>query len=112
MVRAQPEKKAFLGGFRSKKTHFEYHHASTQTERVPRASDNDAASKFHRETQTAVVITRSQQSVREQGTQMATPHLMIDAEHDKVLQPLPHFDSDQLAELRLEKAIDLQRQVS
>lgn len=111
VVRAQPEHKAFLGGFRSKKTRVEYHHAASQTDRIPRAPDSDSIAKFHRETQTAVVITRSQQSVREQGTQMETPHLQIDTEQDKVLWPLPHFDSDQLAELRLEKAIDLQRQV-
>ena len=31
IVRAMPEKKPFLGGFRSRKTAVEYHHASSQT---------------------------------------------------------------------------------
>eukprot|EP00965_Chrysotila_dentata_P055695 1847471-Pleurochrysis_carterae.AAC.3 len=111
IVRAMPSKKAFLGGFRSKKTRTEYHHACTQTDRQPRPSETDVSDKFERETQTAIVIERSQQSVREAGTQMTTPHLTIDDKRDRVMHPLPYFDSDQLFALRLEKTIDLQRQV-
>jgi len=107
VVRAMPDKKAFLGGYRSRKTHIEYHHASSQTDPPPKNTDS-FVQKYHRETQTAVLQTRSQQSVREQGTQMPTGHLGIE-EGDEVLRPLPYFDSEQLAELRLEKAIDLQR---
>jgi len=107
IVRATPPSKAFLGGYRSRKTQLEYHHASSQTDPPPRPEEGQAA-KFHRETQTAILQTRSQQSVREQGTQMPKGHLAIE-EGDEVLRPLPYFDSEQLAELRLEKAIDLQR---
>jgi len=46
--------------------------------------------------------------VREQSTRMHDGHLTAD-ESDEVIRPLPYFDSEQLAELRLEKAIDLQR---
>jgi len=109
IVRAMPGKKPFLGGFRSKKTQIEYHHASSQTDRPPPKGDEMASNKFHRETQTAVVLSRSQQSVREQGTQMETAQLHIEEATDKVLAPLPYFDSDQLAVLRLDKTIDLQR---
>ena len=71
------EKKAFLGGFRSRKTAIEYHHASSQTDPVARsASMDETHQKFHRETQTAVLQTRSQQSVRECGTQMPRGHLL------------------------------------
>ena len=109
IVRAMPEKKAFLGGYRSRKTGSEYHHASCQTDPVPRANAADNESqKFHRETQTAVLQTRSQQSMRETGTQMPRGHLM-EEEGDVVMRPLPYFDSNELAALRLEKAIDLQR---
>jgi len=109
IVRAMPAKKPFLGGFRSRKTHLEYHHASSQTDRAPRqAGENETSNKFHRETQTAVLQTRSQQAVREAGTQMPRGHL-LEEEGDAVLHPLPYFSSEQLAELRLEKAIDLQR---
>lgn len=100
-------KKPFLGGYRSRKSHIEYHHASSQTDAVKRTDDSRPV-KVHREAQTAIVQTRSQQSVREQGTQMPTGHLEME-EGDEVLRPLPYFDSEQLAELRLEKAIDLQR---
>jgi len=108
IVRAMPDKKAFLGGYRSRKTALEYHHASSQTDPPARAADDEASQKFHRETQTAVLQTRSQQSVREAGTQMPRGHLLQE-EGDTVLRPLPYFDSSMLAELRLEKAIDLQR---
>jgi len=108
IVRAMPEKKAFLGGFRSRKTALEYHHASSQTDPAARSGADDASEKFHRETQTAVLQTRSQQSVREAGTQMPRGHL-LEEEGDAVLRPLPYFDSNAYAELRLEKAIDLQR---
>uniref|UniRef100_A0A7S2J4U9 IQ motif and ubiquitin-like domain-containing protein n=1 Tax=Haptolina brevifila TaxID=156173 RepID=A0A7S2J4U9_9EUKA len=109
IVRAMPEKKPFLGGYRSRKTQLEYHHASSQTDRPPRQlTEDEENAKFHRETQTAVLQTRSQQAVREAGTQMPRGHLM-EEEGDTVLRPLPYFTSDDLAELRLEKAIDLQR---
>ena len=109
IVRAMPAKKPFLGGYRSRKTHLEYHHASSQTDRAPRqVAEDEVSSKFHRETQTAVLQTRSQQSVREAGTQMPRGHLG-EEEGDVVVRPLPYFTSEQHAELRLEKAIDLQR---
>lgn len=107
IVRAMPANKSFLGGYRSRKTQIEYHHASSQTDAQQR-SDEGLTLKYHRETQTAILQTRSQQSVREQGTQMPKGHLEV-GEGDEVLRPLPYFDSEQLAELRLEKAIDLQR---
>ena len=109
IVRAMPEKKAFLGGYRSRKTAIEYHHASSQTDPAPRsAGADDAHQKFHRETQTAVLQTHSQQAVREAGTQMPRGHLKAE-DSDTILRPLPYFDGGMVASLRLEKAIDLQR---
>ena len=108
IVRAMPKTKPFLGGYRSRKTHLEYHHASSQTDRPPRPASDMESSKFHRETQTAVLQTRSQQAVREAGTQMPRGHL-LEEEGDAILYPLPYFSSEELAVLRLEKAIDLQR---
>ena len=112
VVRAMPEKKPFLGGFRHRKTRLEYHHASTQTEAPAKSAEELAAaagSKFHRETQTAIVVTRSQQGVRESGTQMGRGYLREDDENDRVITPLPYFDSAMLARLQLQKAIDIQR---
>ena len=77
IVRAMPDKKPFLGGYRSRKNGLEYHHATAQTDPAPRNLAADAENqKFHRETQTAVLQTRSQQSVREAGTQMPRGHLL------------------------------------
>ena len=109
IVRAMPEKKPFLGGFRSRKTALEYHHASSQTDPPPRPADAPLPpQKFERETQTAVQQTRSQITVREAGTQMTRGYASAE-EGDVLLAPLPYFDSEQLASLRLAKAIDVQR---
>ena len=109
-MRAMPEKKPFLGGFRSRKTAIEYHHASSQTDPKVRSEDEPLPPpKFHRETQTAVQQTRSQITVREAGTQMEAHGHAVVEERDVLLAPLPYFDSEQLAELRLQKAIDAQR---
>ena len=105
-----PEKKPFLGGFRSRKTAVEYHHASSQTDPKVRSEDEPLPPpKYHRETQTAVQQTRSQITVREAGTQMEVHGHVVVEEFDVLVAPLPYFDSEQLAELRLHKAIDAQR---
>ena len=110
IVRAMPEKKPFLGGFRSRKTAVEYHHASSQTDPKVRSEDEPLPPpKYHRETQTAVQQTRSQITVREAGTQMEVHGHVVVEELDVLVAPLPYFDSEQLAELRLHKAIDAQR---
>jgi len=110
IVRAMPEKKPFLGGFRSRKTAVEYHHASSQTDPKVRSEDEPLPPpKYHRETQTAVQQTRSQITVREAGTQMEVHGHVVVEEFDVLVAPLPYFDSEQLAELRLHKAIDAQR---
>ena len=102
-------KKPFLGGFRSRKTALEYHHASSQTDRPAKpAAEDESSQRFHRETQTAVLQTRSQQAVREAGTQMPRGHL-VESDGDVVLRPLPYFSSEELDQLRLEKVLDLQR---
>ena len=82
-----------------------------QTDRPPRDAEALAAlpKKYERESQTAIVQTRSQQSVREAGTQMEVGHVSVEEGVDRVLRPLPYFDSEMVAALRLEKAIDIQR---
>ena len=51
----------------------------------------------------------SQQSVREASTQMEASGLYIDTASDVLREPLPYFDSDALAALRLEATVDVQR---
>lgn len=108
--RAQ-QPKPFLGGYRSKKTRVEFHHACAQTERAAPSAEAVAAAsnRFHRQTQTAVETTRSQQGVREASTQMEASHVHLGRDSDVILAPLPYFDADALSALRLEKIIDIQR---
>lgn len=125
--------KPFLGGFRHKQTGLEYHHASVQSLPPPKVHDPNApepTARFHRDTQTAVVVTRSQQAVREQGTQMTKLGVSVlddrhppslaaasvgsggagaDGQGDRYLVPMPYFSADDYDLLKLEKAIDIQR---
>ncbi|KAL0479101.1 IQ and ubiquitin-like domain-containing protein [Acrasis kona] len=102
-------KKPFIGGFRHKLSQVEYHHASTQTDK-PQKEDKDIV-KIHRETQTKKFKSRSQQTSREQGTQMAKPGVTLDEQYDRTVYLVPlgkYFDSDQLEALRLRMAIKIQ----
>jgi hypothetical protein len=65
--------------------------------------------KFHRETQTKYVETKSQQTYREQGTQTAKPGLLLNDAEDKVVYIAgEYFDSKRMEKLRNEKAILIQ----
>lgn len=112
-------RKPFLGGYRHRKSGIEYHHASSQTEYMNAKKqqqlltgneiDSEYIPKFHRETQTVKTKTRSQQTLREQGTQMAKPGVVIDTSNDRVYIPSAvHFSSEQLLELRIECTIKIQ----
>jgi hypothetical protein len=103
-------RKPFLGGFRNRTTMTEYHHSSTQT---PIVKKNVArAERLTRETQTVDIKARSQQTYREQGTQMAKPGVFIDDAEDKTMMPNPdYFNADELVMLRLEKIITIQSHI-
>lgn len=59
--------------------------------------------RFHRDTQTVDTTTRSQQTRRECGTQMARPDLLVEDKRDVYITPHAYFDSEQLADLWLRK---------
>jgi len=115
-------KKPFLGGYRHRKTGIEYHHASAQTEYISakkrqlmlsgapmQDTEEDQVPKLHRETQTVKTKTTSQQTMREQGTQMAKPGVVIDTSNDRVYIPSNnYFSSEDLHNLRIEHAIKIQ----
>ena len=65
--------KRYLGGYRSRRTGLEYHHASSQTRALPVA--REGPEKFTREAQTQEQVTRSVQLTREGGNQMARKDL-------------------------------------
>jgi hypothetical protein len=98
--------KKYLGGYRSKRTGLEYHHASVQTNPLPQK--NTGPEKFTREAQTQEQTTRSQQSVREGGTQMSRKDLYIDNSNDREIVARVYFTSQQHADLRLRKTIVIQ----
>jgi hypothetical protein len=98
--------KRYLGGYRSRRTGLEYHHASSQTRALPVA--REGPEKFTREAQTQEQVTRSVQLTREGGNQMARKdHLYIDESRDTILVPRPYFTAQMHADLRLRKTIIL-----
>mmetsp|Transcript_6490 Transcript_6490/g.8973 ORF Transcript_6490/g.8973 Transcript_6490/m.8973 type:complete len:587 (+) Transcript_6490:177-1937(+) len=99
------KKKRYFGGFRDRRSGREYHHACTQT--IPRPRESKVV-KQHRETQTVDVSSKSVQSKREQGTQMARKDLYIDTENDKVITSQPYFSTEELMELKRNKALAIQ----
>ena len=103
------QRKRYLGGYRNRKTSLLYHHASSQTEFDRRRPWEGQAEKNHRTTQTAVEKTRSCNTLREGGTQMAKPGLHLDNAADRVKVPGAYFSADQLLALKLEKTIIVQR---
>lgn len=98
--------KTYLGGYRSKRTGLEYHHASAQTNPLPQQTTGPE--RFTREAQTQEQTTRSQQSMREGGTQMARKDLHLDNSNDRELVARVYFTSQQNADLRLRKTIVVQ----
>ena len=101
-----PGSKRYLGGYRSRRTGLEYHHASSQTRALPRA--REGPEKFTREAQTQEQVTRSVQLTREGGNQMARKDLYIDNSRDTTLVARPYFTAQMHADLRLRKTIIMQ----
>ena len=108
MVRIVKEnnRKLYLGGYRSRKTGLVYHHGSTQTLRE--VVEYTGPEKFTRECQTAIEVTRSVQTKRENGTQMKRKDIYIDDKNDKELMPKEYFTSAQLHDLKVRKTIIMQ----
>jgi len=104
-IESEDTKKKYFGGYRDKRNGLVYHHACTQTTRKPKESK---IAKFHRETQTVDLSTKSVQSKREQGTQMARKDLFIDTANDKIIASQPYFTTEELISLKKEKALAIQ----
>ncbi|POM80330.1 IQ and ubiquitin-like domain containing hypothetical protein, partial [Phytophthora palmivora] len=100
--------KPYLGGFRHRKTQQHFHHASAQTI-LSRARRNMGPARFHRETQTQHLVTRSLQTKRESGTQMSRRDLKLDESFDRHVTARPYFDSYQLDSLREDSVLLMQR---
>eukprot|EP00742_Colponemidia_sp_Colp-10_P002456 GILJ01002618.1.p1 GENE.GILJ01002618.1~~GILJ01002618.1.p1 ORF type:complete len:632 (+),score=127.59 GILJ01002618.1:43-1896(+) len=106
-VDKQGQEKPYLGGYRHKNTGLLFHHASTQTFKKP----VNKPVRYHRDSQTYEYRTRSIQSKREAGTQMAKQGVFVDGRTDKILEPQPYFSSEEWEQMRLEKILHIQRMV-
>lgn len=105
----QCDAKPYLGGFRNKRTGAVYHHGATQTPRAPKYSEADR--KLSRETQTVKIKQHSQQTVREQATQMARPGVLLDNDYDKEVTPGRYQTADERDEIVLRSTLRIQRWV-
>jgi hypothetical protein len=100
-------KKAYLGGYRHKRTGVTYHHGSAQTAAASRVH-KDVSNLRNRDTQTYSMITKSTQLVRESGTQMKRKDVHLDDSKDKAVEAKPYFTSNQLLELQRNKTLVIQ----
>lgn len=103
----QIDQKPYIGGYRNKRTEVVYHHAVTQTPRKPKYTEKDR--KYSRETQTVKQLTRSQQTQREQGTQMARPGVLLDDSEDRVMTPRPYITADEVWAIKEKATRTIQR---
>ncbi|EDV24503.1 uncharacterized protein TRIADDRAFT_25964, partial [Trichoplax adhaerens] len=98
--------KPYLGGYRSRKTGKEYHHASMQTR--PKPIKDNGIVKYHRETQTVKSKNKFQQSTNDTATQMTTGGTYVANLTDKLIAPGKYLEADVYLENRLRKIITLQ----
>jgi hypothetical protein len=77
--------KPYMGGYRHKGTGTTLHHAATQTAKAPppATGKGSLSQKLERTTQTTYWAASSAQTVREAGTQMARPGLLLDVSGDR-----------------------------
>ncbi|KAL7678812.1 putative IQ and ubiquitin-like domain-containing protein [Plasmopara halstedii] len=101
-------RKVYLGGYKHRKTLQLYHHASTQTDILePRGPHGPL--RYHRDTQTQILVTCSIQTKRESGTQMSRRDLKLDEAFDYQITAHPYFDSYQFESLREDSVLVIQR---
>ena len=93
------KEKAYLGGYRHKRTGVTYHHGSAQTTAEGRVY-KDVSNLRNRDTQTYSQVTKSTQLVREAGTQMKRRDIHLDESRAREVEAKPYFSSNQLLEVR------------
>jgi hypothetical protein len=105
-IERENRRKLYLGGYRSRKTGIVYHHGSTQTAQV--IEPETGPEKFTRESQTAIEVSRSIQTKRENGTQMDRKDLYLDNKNDREVAPKAYFSSTEWNELKVKTTIVMQ----
>nr|CCA13876.1 IQ and ubiquitinlike domaincontaining protein putative [Albugo laibachii Nc14] len=104
---AQKEKE-YLGGFRHVKMEQVFHHAATQT-LSGKTRNKRESYKVQRETQTQELITCSQQTYREAGTQMKRSDLFLYSRNDRAIITRAYVTSSQLKVIWVAAASLIQR---
>ena len=95
------KKKAFLGGYRHKKTNVEFHHASAQTAQKPRPPP--AIERYCRDTQTVTQKHVVQQTTNNMATQMTKIGVYISNLQDQLRIPGKYTTADEYKMNMLQK---------
>ena len=108
--KAKVGSKAYLGGYRHKKTGISYHHAGSQTVAGMDRRDGwvNPETKTHRDTQTYVTKQVSIMTGRECGTQMKRSDILLDESRDAVLVAKPYTSGAVIENMKRGKALVIQ----
>ena len=99
-------RKPYLGAYRHKFTGTTYEHATAQTDKPPslawtasnRVATGGTKGRTSAQAQTMVTRTRGTQNVRECGTQMARPSLLLGTSSDRIVTPGKYTSADDFEE--------------
>ena len=86
-------KKPFLGGYKHKKTSFEFHHASAQTSQKQKSGSK--VEKYCRDTQTSQQRNNFQQTTNSTSTQMTKIGVFVANLPDKLMVPGKYTTADE-----------------
>lgn len=100
-------KKAYLGGFRHKKTGIEYHNAASQT--IPKSRPPHPVERFCRDTQTHQFRHQVQQTNNTTSTQMTKVGCYTSNTDDKLVSPGKYITADEFHKKRFEKVVLIQK---
>jgi len=102
-------RKFFLGGYRSKITGLEYHHAAAQTPKPVKGRLKEGT-RFHRETQTAEMVDADVDTPEETSTQMTKIGAYVTIGKDRIMYAqMPYVTADEYHAMLVTKAIVLQK---
>ncbi len=99
--------KPYLGGFRNKKTHAQYHNAATQTKKP--IKQESGVKKYCRDTQTVVSNHIKLQTYNDMSTQMTKPGVFMSIVGDKMLEPKQYETAQEREKKLIEKVIIIQK---
>ncbi len=99
--------KAYLGGFRNKKTNAQFHNASTQTKKP--IKQDSGVKKYCRDTQTVVSNHIKLQTYNDMSTQMTKPGVFMSIIDDKLIEPKQYETAQEREKKLIDKVIIIQK---